>query len=274
MLSITLHLGPHGPDNVLRVARVFMAINESKELLRKLYRELLGYPSLPSQQVKPLWPNPTLDPPTSTTQLPKLEFYCKVNRANGEELPVIDDNNQRHGMYLARNTSNEVVLVKFAAKYNEEAHRLLADEDLAPKLYFCARVIGDMYMVVMEYIPKSRGWSLDPLSSVDPPPSRPKPEVIRRCISRALGLLHERHLVFGDLREANSLYLPENGGRVLLVDFDGVGRDGTDRYSPCLNPDLNLGVERWQIMEKGHDDENLERMMKRVSGRYPSVQQG
>ena len=158
LLSITLHLGPRGPDNVLQVARVFMAIDKSAGRLRELYRALLEDCSLSSQQPKPLWPNPTLDPSTgATTQLPKLEFYSKVNRANGAELPSIDDENERHGMYLARNTSNEVVLVKFAAKYNEEAHRLLADQDLAPKLYFYARVIGDMHMVVMEYIPKSRG---------------------------------------------------------------------------------------------------------------------
>ena len=183
--------------------------------------------------------------------------------------------NKCHGMYLAQmqiNTSSQVVLVKFTTKYNENAHRLLAGQNLAPTLHFCARVTGGMYMVVMEYIPNSRGWSLDPLSSVDDPPSLPKPEVIHRDIFKALGLLHGQGLVFGDLREANSLYLPEGGGRVLLVDFDGVGLDGKDKYSLSLNPDLELGVKRWQIMEKKHDHENLERMMKRVSKRYPSVQ--
>ena len=177
-------------------------------------------------------------------------------------------------MYLAQmqiNTSSQVVLVKFTTKYNENAHLLLAGQNLAPTLHFCARVTGGMYMVVMEYIPNSRGWSLDLLSSVDDPPSLPKPEVIHRDIRKALGLLRGQGLVFGDLREANSLYLPEGGGRVLLVDFDGVGLDGKDRYSLCLNPDLELGVKRWQIMEKKHDHENLERMMKRVSKRYPSV---
>lgn len=59
---------------------------------------------------------------------------------------------------------------------------------------------------------------------------------------------------------------------MLLVDFDCVGLDGKDTYSPYLNLDLELGVKRWKIMEKKHDHENLERMMKRVSKRYPSVQ--
>ena len=32
------------------------------------------------------------------------------------------------------------------------------------------------------------------------------------------------------------LYSSEDGGRMLLDDFDGVGRDEVDRYSTCLNP--------------------------------------
>lgn len=39
---------------------------------------------------------------------------------------------------------------------------------------------------------------------------------------------------------------------MLFVDFDGVGRDGVDRYSTCLNPEAGLGVAGWQIMEKSH----------------------
>ena len=31
-------------------------------------------------------------------------------------------------------------------------------------------------------------------------------------------------------------------GCILLVDFDGVGRDGADRYSAYLNPNAGLGV--------------------------------
>ena len=140
--------------------------------------------------------------------------------------------------------------MKFAVKYNEEAHRLLAAQNppLAPTLYSCARVIDDMYMVVMEYISRPRGWCLDLRSSADHPPSLPVPKIIRRDVTRALGLLHGRGFVFGGLREANLLYLPEDGSRVLLVDSDGVGLDGESRYSVCLDPSLDLGVKRWQIM--------------------------
>ena len=118
-----------------------------------------------------------------------------------------------------------------------------------------------MYMVVMEYVPESKGRSL----YLAPLPSPLALEVIQRGIGQALDLLHNEGLVFGDLREGNMLYLLEGEGRVLLVDFDGVGEDGKDRYSATLNPEADLGVVRWQIMERVHDRENLERLMGRLS---------
>ncbi|KAF9644455.1 hypothetical protein BDM02DRAFT_3212847 [Thelephora ganbajun] len=255
LLSIRLQLGFHASDNVSYVARVFMAINKSMERLRELYKNLL-------------WPSPTADPP-GLIEFPKLEFFCKVNQADGAELSVIDEENQRHATYLARmetETETQVVFVKFAAKYNEGAHRLLANQNppLAPALYFCARVVGDMYMVVMEYMPKSKGQSIGSRSSTD---GLPPPAVVLRDVSKGLDLLHERNLVFGDLRETNLLYLAGDGGQVLFVDFGGVGRDGMDKYSACLNPGAGLGVDRGQVMEKVHDRQNLGRLMERLSRR-------
>jgi len=86
LLSVKLFLGPHGPDNINHVARVFMAINESKDLLSALYRRLLDIhrtPSAPKPTAKALWPNPTANPPDSTIQFPILNFLCKANRADG-----------------------------------------------------------------------------------------------------------------------------------------------------------------------------------------------
>ena len=92
----------------------------------------------------------------------------------------------------------------------------------------------------------------------------PDPGVVRRDLTKALDLLHERKFVFGDLRPLNVLYSPEEN-RAFLVDFDGVGKHKEDRYSPCLNTELDLGVNRWQMMEKSHDRANLERVMERLS---------
>ena len=66
--------------------------------------------------------------------------------------------------------------------------------------------------------------------------------------------------MFGDLRQLNILYPPEDNC-AFPVDFDGVGKHREDRYFPCLNTELGLGVDKWQMMEKLNDRANLERVM-------------
>ena len=274
LLSTELRLGPHGSDNVLHVARVFMAIQESMRWLRGLYQDLRGVPHKPPPQTVALWPRPTGDPPESTEQLPNLEFFAKVDRADGTPLPRIDERNENHAMYLARmqiKTSIQTVFVKFATKYHEAAHRLLADQvpPLAPAFHFCAPVVGDMYMIVMEYIPGSTGRSIDSYPSTGSPPGLP--QAVKRDVSQALKLLHEQNLVFGDLRAPNVLYLPDSdGGRALLVDFDGVGVDGEGRYSACLDPAAGLcaSAERGGVMRREHDLENLDRLLAWLHRRF------
>ena len=41
----------------------------------------------------------------------------------------------------------------------------------------------------------------------------------------------------------------------------GVDKHKEDRYFPCLNTELGLGVDKWQVMEKLNDRANLERVM-------------
>ena len=273
LFSINLRFGSHGPENVLRVARVFMAINRCTDRLRVLYTALGAITHPTPTPAKVLWPNPTPDPPTSAEAIKelgelKLEFYSKVDRLRG--MPInqadIDEANKMHAIYLARmkskdGASTRDVLVKFTAKYNKGAHVLLSDRKppLAPTLHYFTPVIGNMFMVVMEYIPVSEGKSLYAVSL-----PAPALEAVRRDVTQALDLLHGRNLVFGDLREVNVLYL-EKSNRALLVDFDGVGRDGEDRYSACLNSEAGLGVDKQQIMEKLHDTENMGRLMDRLS---------
>jgi hypothetical protein len=289
LFQMKLSFGFHGSDNVLRVARVFVAINRCTDRLRVLYTNLRTS-TQPTPPSKFLWPNPTPDPPAPVDATQGLEFFFKVDRLLGTPInrTIIDEENKRHAMYLARmksedGTSTTDVFVKFTTKYNADAHRLLASHNppLAPALYSCTRVIDGIFMVVMQYIPASEGKSLYAISSPPPAlhPTRHNAlkafeavcrdvskalEAVRRDVSQVLGLLHGQGLVFGDLREVNVLYL-EKDDRVLLVDFDSVGRDGKDRYSLCLNPDARLGVEGLQIMEKSHDTENMDRLMGRLS---------
>ena len=242
-----------------------MAINMCTQRLRKLYRVLLTTSrSVPSAKV--LWPNPTVHPSQPVGLDPSLQFISKVDRLFGTKLQVVDGANKQHAIYLAKmripgDTSTREVLVKFTAKYNEDAHRLLAESvpPLAPTLHSCTRVIGDLFMVVMQYISESEGGCLRDVSL------RPNLEAVRAGVSEALRLLHGHDLVFGDLREGNLLYLPNDGDRVLFVDFDHVGKHKVDRYSACLNREAGLGVDSLELMEKSHDVENFDGLMSRLS---------
>jgi hypothetical protein len=180
----------------------------------------------------------------------------------------MDTDNEHHVIYLAKRSTglgDEIVLVKFTAKYNEVAHRLLAKQTptIRPALYSWMRVIDGLYMIVMEYLSDA-----EPLCLFFPPHQMFKSS--GRTLPRLL-TYHREGFVFGELREVNVFYSPEDGGRAFLVDFDGVGEHGRDRYSPCLNTNLGLGMARWQIMDKLHDRANLERVTEWDSARTPNA---
>ena len=273
LVSVKLCFPPHPSKNVLRLARIFAAINRCAGELRKMYQNLAGN-NVATPPSGVLWPNPTPDPPRPAGDIPELRFFSRLNHSRHKPIQQsnIDGEYKQHEMFLAKmrrvgsdddgdyGANGDTVLIKFAPEYNERAHRILADEDppLAPKLFSCTRVIGDRFMVVMEYIPEFLGKPLDRIM-----PPRDALGTVREDISRALGLLHGEELVFGDLREQNILYLPDHG-RILLVDFDGAGRDGEDRYSVCLDQGAGLGVLPLEVMKKSDDDDNLERLMKRL----------
>jgi len=73
----------------------------------------------------------TANPLESTAKvIPRLEFFCKLDRVTGVLISgAVDEDNKHHAIYLVRMASGapagagdsptRVVLVKFAAKYDE-----------------------------------------------------------------------------------------------------------------------------------------------------------
>ena len=158
-------------------------------------------------------------------------------------------------MYIATlSDTNKEVIVKFTARYNEVAHHLLADADLAPKLHFCERVIGDLYMVVMDRVDGTSVWQLKE-------DKKPVPAVVLKNIDDAVQILHAKGIVFGDLRDLNILYLALKA-RAMLVDFDWCGKDGEGRYPATLNPSNAWpeDVSPYSIMRKAHNTWQLDRL--------------
>ncbi|TFK23836.1 hypothetical protein FA15DRAFT_593483, partial [Coprinopsis marcescibilis] len=153
-------------------------------------------------------------------------------------------------------------LVKFGERYGKAAHEILADAGLAPKLYCCIRIRGGLTMAVMEYVDSqdahSAFWG------------RAIPEQVVDDVKRALELLHQQNLVFGDLRIPNNLVSKVDSegdvGRWVtrLVDFSWAGRDDVDRYPPNLNLDIcwHPDVKANGIMRMAHDLFMLEELIR------------
>ena len=97
------------------------------------------------------------------------------------------------------------VVVKFNAQYHPEAHRLLANEGLAPVLHPCVPVCGGLFMVVMDHVHGEMAWEAGNRGEL-------LPYDIYEDIQDAIALLHSKNLVFGDLRTPNILVIPGRSG--------------------------------------------------------------
>ena len=142
------------------------------------------------------------------------------------------------------------VIVKFTHSYSKEAHSLLADASLAPVLRHCAyeEDVG-MWVVVMDYIEGGADWT----------------ELSSECaesLRMAVQTLHEKNIVFGDLRTPNVLALED---KVMVIDFDWAGRAGSARYPYDIWLGAGIawpkGVKRGGLIEKEHDLELMERVI-------------
>ncbi|KAG8918638.1 hypothetical protein FRC01_001751 [Tulasnella sp. 417] len=145
-----------------------------------------------------------------------------------------------------------LVKVKFTPRYCREAHELLAENGLAPRLLHYEELGGDWVVAVMEA--GGNDLASQELSRV--------PDRALKDIKAALALLHGKNLVFGDFRRPNILLCHRDaaGGGVeegaMLIDFDWVGKDGEQKYLPRLNSEIQWpeGVEGGKVMRKEHDD--------------------
>jgi serine/threonine protein kinase len=151
------------------------------------------------------------------------------------------------------------IVVKFVERYGERAHRILADEGLAPKLFFYGspRLSEDqpsyrsLSMVVMEYIDG------ETLAQVKEEMDAQTTEDVRIELRRAVHLLHDHGLVFGDLRPPNVMITKAH--RVKLIDFNWAGEKGQARYPDLMSPGINWpeGVKALAVIETDHDFDML-----------------
>ncbi|KAI0636366.1 hypothetical protein C8Q77DRAFT_1072109 [Trametes polyzona] len=141
------------------------------------------------------------------------------------------------------------VVVKFAHTYSAAAHGLLADHALAPKLWFCEKVpsVG-MYVIVMDH-----------LKGMQDAADRTMTPAEHAALGKAVKLLHDEDLAFGDLRGPNVL-LSDLGP--VLIDFEWCGREGVVCYPEDINMEDAIGwhpdVFPGEKIKKEHDRHMLD----------------
>ena len=111
------------------------------------------------------------------------------------------------------------IVVEFTRTYSKIVHDLLAGEGFAPELLAVEDLVGGWKIVVMEYL---SGWVM---LQEKPPEERLK---YKQRLKEALGVIHGRNLIHGDVRCPNNLVSED--GNVKFIDFDYCGVDGEDVY--------------------------------------------
>ena len=173
----------------------------------------------------------------------ELRFFCPDKDLFGANMITRSEFDQ---------TKTREVVVKFTYRYNEDAHRLLAAEGLAPELYWCEVVPGcrGLKMVVMD---KVVGKALKGFCEAT------LPESFFEELLKALVVLHEKNLVFGDFRAQNIMVVGEGENlRPVLLDFDWAAEHGKGLYPSDINMVgmgylWSKGVGPFALMRKEHD---------------------
>ena len=267
------------------LARVFASLRIAVEELDQYYDHVLQTPNIPAlgpalASVEPhprFFPYPTRFQEYHTEPGPKSEVadeyteFEYIRPFGGAPTNVT---------FLAKVKSSDqnLVVIKFVDRYGVEAHQLLADAGMAPRLLYCGLLdgendvrntgshakgritggglyLGPMRMVVMDYIEgttaaESASW----------------PGSAREKVEEVVQKLHAAQLVFGDLRGPNIMF---SEGKALLIDFDWAGKVNEARYPRNLSRSVRWPEEAGELEMKpilmDHDRFMLEQLFPKQS---------
>ena len=250
---------PFETEQVYYVAKVFSAVARAVRALGREYFFL-------DPESQPEFRSP------SPTYLPNSHFPANGSSFKLRERFMYESRHRdsyRRSLFLAE-YEGKAVVVKFCERYGEDAHRALADAGLAPSLHYCSKVVGGVYMVVMDFV--------DGRDAYNEFKHRDLPRTVLDDVKRAIGKLHDARLVFGDMRRPNIMLVKRPKSRDddsededveewrgLLVDFDWSGNVGVVKYPPTLNTSGEIkwakGVEPAAEIQQKHDLDMLEKII-------------
>ncbi|EIW58870.1 uncharacterized protein TRAVEDRAFT_37662 [Trametes versicolor FP-101664 SS1] len=234
--------------HAFRLMRVFTGLRAGIASLREFYEA----PELkPTNRFCPLATECTEEKDGTNTKL-SFRYIRPLKVGDPSNVAFLAVDNQ---------DSSRRLVVKFAERYGEDAHRSLAAAGLAPRLLYCGPIwpdspardgCGSRKMVVIEYI---KGKSAHELYG-----SCALPGAVRQAARTAVEHLHRAGFVFGDLRPPNLMI--EDGEededlerRTKLIDFDWAGRAGAVRYPLHLSQGIRWapGVADYALITREHD---------------------
>jgi serine/threonine protein kinase len=236
--------------HIINVARIFYALKANLGKLKTYYWKV----------------QPTGDMPADSRYFPSITAYPHSDGFIDFKYVGFLENCPESTILRARTTTEPAqdIVVKFVDRYGERAHRALANEGLAPKLLFCGSPrlsqeqpsYQSLSMVVMEYIDG------ETLAQIKEKMNEQTKEKVRLELQRALDLLHDCGLVFGDLRPPNVMITKAN--EVKLIDFDWAGEKGQAKYPYLMSPGINWpeGAEALAVIKSEHDVDMLNKLFR------------
>ena len=237
-------------SHITRVARVFHALKASLKKLKSYYESL----------------DLTADSLADMRYFPSITAYCPhgSGRVKFRYVGFLENSPDCITLHARTETMPvQDIVVKFVDRYGQKAHEMLAAQGLAPKLlYYGSPHLDDdepsyrsISMVVMEYVEG------DTFAVAKQKMSEESVETARLAVQRALGLLHDHGLVFGDLRPPNIMIT--KGGEVKLIDFNWAGEEGQAKYPLLISPEIAWpeGVKPLAVMRREHDLDMLSKLI-------------
>ena len=234
--------------HITNVARIFYALKAALRKLDSYYEKV----------------QPTGDLPADSRYFPSITAYRHGDGFIDFKYVGYLENCPDCTTLHARTTTEpaQEIVVKFVDRYGVRAHRILAAEGLAPKLFFYGspRLSNEqpsyrsLSMVVMEYIDG------ETFAQAKKEMNTQTTEKVRLELRRALDLLHDHGLVFGDLRPPNVMITKAH--KVKLIDFNWAGENGQAKYPYLISPGIDWpeGVKALAVMKTDHDFDMLSKL--------------
>jgi hypothetical protein len=268
-------------SRILRLAKIFWAARRFLEGVPQHYQQVMQTSPLraPADARFPYFIDLKVQDHVYRLRYLKRILPCEANRNIflARIIAVTAINIAREQCAPAALSKRDLVVVKFSTRYGKHGHELLAKARLAPRIHYHGTLPGGILVTVMDYV---RGQTLSKAYQ-----NSPLPTAVELEVRRAIQILHDNDIVFGDLRLPNIMYVEPSTPKVtardissasasasssgnkethqiMFVDFDWCAPAMVGRYPPTLNEEIPwaAGVASHAIMKKSHDLEMLANM--------------